>query len=123
MSTHYMHPQYTAKAIAKKIKISHKKLTWVANLIKGMSVSDALTQLQFCRKRVAINEVYKCLQSAIANAENNKGLDIDNLFVRESTVGQSMRLKRISFRARGRANTIQKRYSDLRILLEERQEV
>ena len=86
-----------------------------------MKVSDALIQLTFSPKRIAL-DVKKCLQSAIANAENNFGLDIDKLIVAEAYVGKSIVMKRMRPRARGRAARILKPFSKLTILLKEIEE-
>ena len=111
-----------ATAVAKKLRISPRKLTLVANLIKGMRVDEALMQLTFCRKAIAI-EVKKCLQSAVANAENNFGYDIDSLFVASSVVGKALVMKRHMARAKGRAGRINKFFSNLYITVQEKEVV
>ena len=103
-----------AKASAKNLKTSVQKLNLVARMIRKMNVSDALVQLTFCSKRVAV-DVRKCLQSAIANAENNMGLDVDNLVVNSAIVGKSFVMKRIRARARGKSAGIKKPFSNLYI--------
>src|SRR5207248_11249772 len=90
-----------AKAVAKMLRVSPQKLNLVAGLIRGKKVASALADLEFSRKRIA-KDVRKCLQSAIANAENNHELDIDDLVVAEAHVGKAMVLKRFSARGRGR---------------------
>jgi large subunit ribosomal protein L22 len=107
-----------ANAVAKKLRVSPRKLTLVANLIKGMKVNEALITLTFCRKAIAL-QVKKCLQSAVANAENNFGYDIDNLIVSKSVVGKSFVMKRHIARAKGRAGKINKFFSNLYITVEE----
>jgi len=108
----------TANAIVKKLRISPRKLTLVANLIRGKSVQVALFDLTFCSKVIA-SQVKKCLQSAISNAENNFGLDIDNLIVSRSVVGNSHVLKRQMARAKGKSGRINKFFSNLYITVEE----
>lgn len=108
------------KAKLSSIKTSQQKLNLVAGLIRGASASDALTQLEFSKKAAA-RPVKKLLQSAIANAENNHNLDIDNLFVKEVNVGKGIIMKRFSARARGRAARIQKPFANITIILEEQE--
>lgn len=108
----------SARAIAKSIRVSPGKLNTVAKLIRNMKVSDAVVQLTFSKRRVA-KDVKSCLLSAIANAENNHNLDIDNLIVTEATVGKSLVMKRMMPRARGRASGIKKFFSNLYITVSE----
>ena len=89
-----------AKAIARNIRVSPQKLNLVAQLIRGKKVATALADLEFSRKRIA-RDVRKCLQSAIANAENNHDLDIDDLIVAQAHVGKGLVMKRFHARARG----------------------
>src|ERR1700761_6830068 len=91
-----------AKAVCRMLRVSPQKLNLVAQLIRGKAVEKALAELEFSRKRIAV-DVRKTLQSAIANAENNHGLDVDDLIVAEAFVGKAMVMKRFSPRARGRA--------------------
>ncbi|MDQ8726455.1 50S ribosomal protein L22 [Bradyrhizobium sp. LHD-71] len=105
-----------AKAIAKMLRISPQKLNLVAGLIRGKKVSSALADLQFSRKRVAV-DVKKCLESAIANAENNHDLDVDDLVVAEAFVGKAIVMKRFHARGRGRAGGILKPFSNLTIVV------
>jgi large subunit ribosomal protein L22 len=107
-----------ASAKNTSLRISPRKLGLIASLIRGLSVNDALIQLTFCKKRVT-NEVKKCLQSAIANAENNNNLDVDLLYVSEVLVGKALTLKRFSARARGRGARITKCFSNLKITVKE----
>ena len=107
-----------AKAVAKTLRISPQKLNLLAQLIRGKKVSTALAELEFSRKRIA-RDVRKCLESAIANAENNHDLDVDDLIVAEAHVGKSRVMKRFSPRARGRAGAILKPFSHLTIVVRE----
>ncbi len=110
-----------AYAKAKSIRTSGQKLNLVAKSIRGCNIKVAIDQLTFSKKRVA-REVLKVLNSAIANAENNFGLDIDKLVVSEAYVGKSIVMKRMRARARGRAARILKPFSKLTILLKEVEE-
>ena len=101
------------------IRTSQLKLANIARLIVNQKVNKAVDQLKFSNKRVSQN-VLKVLNSAIANAENNKQLDIDNLYVKEAYVGKSLSMKRFRPRAKGRAASILKPFSKLTIILEER---
>src|SRR5262249_32181208 len=105
-----------AKAVARNIRVSAQKLNLVAALIRGKAVATALADLQFSRKRIA-KDVRKCLESAIANAENNHDVDVDDLVVAEAHVGKGLVMKRFSPRARGRAGRIQKPFSHLTIVV------
>src|SRR5450432_2153686 len=104
-----------AKAVARMLRVSPQKLNLVAQLIRGKKVATALADLQFSNKRIA-REVKKCLESAIANAENNHELDVDDLIVAQAWVGKDMVLKRFSPRARGRAGRIEKPVSNITIV-------
>ena len=110
-----------ALAKAKSIRTSGQKLNLVAKSIRGCNIKVAIDQLTFSKKRVS-REVLKVLNSAIANAENNFGLDIDKLIVSEAYVGKSIVMKRMRPRARGRAARILKPFSKLTILLKEIEE-
>ncbi len=105
-----------AKAVARNIRVSAQKLNLVAALIRGKKVAAALADLQFSRKRIA-KDVRKCLESAIANAENNHDLDVDDLIVVQAHVGKGLVMKRFSPRARGRAGRIHKPFSHLTIVV------
>jgi large subunit ribosomal protein L22 len=107
-----------AKAITRNLRVSPQKLNLVAALIRGKKVSTALADLEFCRKRIA-GSVKKTLESAIANAENNHDLDVDDLVVAEAHVGKAMVLKRFHARARGRGARIEKPFSNLTIVVRE----
>ena len=110
-----------AYAKAKSIRTSGQKLNLVAKSIRGSNIKVAIDQLTFSKKRIS-REVLKVLNSAIANAENNFGLDIDKLVVSEAYVGKSLVMKRMRARARGRAARILKPFSKLTILLKEIEE-
>src|SRR5919199_4817680 len=105
-----------AKAVARMLRVSPQKLNLVAQLIRGRKASAALADLQFSRKRIAL-DVRKCLESAIANAENNHDLDVDDLIVAQAHVGKALVMKRFHPRARGRASRIEKPFSHLTIVV------
>ena len=111
-------PDNEAKAVAKMLRVSPQKLNLVAQLIRGKKVSSALADLEFSRKRIA-RDVRKCLESAIANAENNHDLDVDDLIVAEAYVGKALVMKRFHARGRGRASGIIKPFSNLTIVVRE----
>ncbi|HDR29625.1 50S ribosomal protein L22 [Rhodovulum sp.] len=103
-----------AMAKARMLRTSPQKLNLVAAMIRGKKVERALADLTFSKKRIA-EDVKKCLQSAIANAENNHNLDVDELIVAEAYVGKNLTLKRGQPRARGRFGKIVKPFSELTI--------
>ena len=105
-----------AKAVAKMLRVSPQKLNLLAQLIRGKKVAMALADLEFSRKRIA-KDVRKCLESAIANAENNHDLDVDELVVAEAHVGKALVLKRFHPRGRGRMGKILKPFSNLTIVV------
>ncbi len=107
-----------AKAVARMLRVSPQKLNLVAQLIRGKKVASALADLQFSQKRIA-QDVKKCLESAIANAENNHDLDVDDLVVAQAFVGKALVMKRFHARARGRASRIEKPFSNLTIIVRE----
>jgi large subunit ribosomal protein L22 len=107
-----------AKAVARMLRVSPQKLNLVAQLIRGKKVASVLADLQFSRKRIA-KDVRKCLQSAIANAENNHDLDVDDLVVAEAHVGKALVIKRFAARGRGRVGRIMKPFSNLTIVVRE----
>jgi large subunit ribosomal protein L22 len=111
-------PENEAKAVARMIRISPQKLNLVAQLIRGKKVASALADLEFSRKRIA-KDVRKCLESAIANAENNHDLDVDDLVVAEASVGKALVIKRFNSRGRGRMARILKPFSNLTIVVRE----
>tara|TARA_R110002072_G_scaffold96195_2_gene211717 strand:- start:6902 stop:7282 length:381 start_codon:yes stop_codon:yes gene_type:complete len=110
-----------ARAKLRMIRISAQKLNLVAASIRGKTAEKALAELEFSRKRISL-EVRKTLQSAIANAENNHGLDIDSLVVAEAYVGKNLVMKRFRARARGRSAKIMKPFSELTIVVREIEE-
>ena len=107
-----------AKATIRMLRVSPQKLNLLAQLIRGKKVSTALADLQFSNKRIS-TEVRKALESAIANAENNHELDVDDLVVAQAWVGKDMVMKRFSPRARGRAGRIEKPFSNITIIVRE----
>ena len=109
-------PDTDAKAVARMLRVSPQKLNLLAQLIRGKKVAMALADLQFSQKRIA-TEVKKCLESAIANAENNHDLDVDELVVHEAFVGKALVLKRFHPRGRGRMGKILKPFSNLTIVV------
>jgi large subunit ribosomal protein L22 len=111
-----------AKAIGRMIRVSPRKLNLVAQSIRGKRAEAALNELSFSPKRVA-SVVKKVLQSAIANAENNHDLDVDNLVVSHASVGKNLVMKRFHARARGRGAGIEKPFSQITIVVEELKEV
>ena len=110
-----------ARSYVKYIRTSPQKLNLVAQTIRGQKAEKALTDLQFSKRRVA-QDVLKALQSAVANAENNHGLDVDRLYVAEAYVGKSVLMKRFRARAKGRAARIVKPFSNLTVVVREREE-
>jgi large subunit ribosomal protein L22 len=111
------------EAVAKSnlLRVSPRKLNLVAGLIRNMKASDAIIQLSFMKKRIAI-DVKKCLLSAIANAENNHNLNVDNLYIAEALVGKALVMKRMHARARGKSGKIEKFFSNLSIKVRESEE-
>ena len=107
-----------AQAVLRTVRVSPQKLNLVAQLIRGKKASVALAELEFSRKRISA-QVRKTLQSAIANAENNHDLDVDNLVVAEAHVGKSLVMKRFSPRARGLVGRILKPFSHLTVVVRE----
>ena len=104
------------------IRVSALKLANIARSIVNKSANNAVNQLKFSNKRIS-NNVLKVLNAAIANAENNKQLDIDNLYIKEAFVGKSLSMKRFRPRAKGRAASILKPFSKLTIIVEERSNI
>jgi large subunit ribosomal protein L22 len=109
-----------ARAYAKFVRSSPRKLNLVAEMIRGKTAAKALVDLDFCPRRVA-KEVKKVLMSAVANAENNHNLDVDRLIVAEATVGRQMVMPLYGPRARGRAGGLEKWFSNLTIVVREQQ--
>ena len=107
------------KAINKKVRSSARKVNLLLKNIRGKKVDIAIRDLSFARQRIAF-DIKKTVQSAIANAENNYQYDIDNLYITEAYVGKSVVLKRFRARAKGRASSIKKPYSNITIVLSEK---
>jgi len=105
-----------AKAVTRLIRVSPQKLNLVAAMIRGKKVDQALADLEFSRKRIA-QDVLKCVKSAVANAENNHGLDVDELVVAEAHVGKNIVMKRFHARGRGRASGIEKPFSQITVIV------
>ena len=114
-------PDNEVRAMARSLRTSSQKLNLVAEQIRGKPVAKALSELTFSKRRIAV-DVKKLLESAIANAENNHQLDVDSLVVSEAFVGKSLTMKRWRPRARGRVGKIIKPFSNLTIIVREREE-
>ena len=114
-------PENEAKAVAKNLRVSPQKLNLVAGLIRGKKVDTALADLEFSRKRIA-QDVRKCVMSAVANAENNHGLDVNELVVAEAYVGKNLVMKRFHARGRGRSGKIVKPFSQITVVVREVEE-
>ena len=110
-----------AKAVAKNLRISPQKLNLLAQMIRGKRVDTALADLEFSRKRIA-RDVRKCVMSAVANAENNHGLDVNDLVVKEAYVGKNLVLTRFHARGRGRMSPIEKPFAQLTVVVKAQQE-
>lgn len=110
-----------AKAVLRNLRVSPQKLNLVAAMIRGKKADRALADLTFSHRRIA-QDVKKALQSAIANAENNHALDVDRLYVAEAFVGKGLVMKRWRARARGRVGRIKKPFSELTLVVREREE-
>jgi large subunit ribosomal protein L22 len=111
-----------AKVVLNRLRVSPQKLNLVAQMIRGLPVNQALTQLTFSSRRIA-GDVKKALQSAIANAEHNHQLDVDSLIVSEAWVGKNMVMKRFHARGRGRGARILKPFSNITIVVREVEEL
>jgi len=107
-----------AQAVAKNLRVSPQKLNLVAQMIRGKKVDSALAELEFSRKRIAI-DVRKCVMSAVANAENNHGLDVNDLVVAEAWVGKNLVMKRFHARGRGKGARIFKPFSQITVVVRE----
>src|SRR5580693_7267165 len=112
---------HQATAIGRNIRVSPRKLNLVAQSIRGKKVEAALNELTFSPKRIA-KAVKKVLQSAIANAENNHDLDVDDLVVKEASVGKNLVMKRFHARARGRGARVERPFAQVTIVVEEKRE-
>jgi len=111
----------TVKAVYRNLRSSPRKINDILRSIRGKKADVALRNLQFSEKRIS-KEISKTIKSAVANAENNNQLDIDNLFIKEAYVGKGMVMKRYRPRARGRAGEIKKPFSNLTIIVSEKKE-
>ena len=111
-------PDNEALAIAKNLRVSPQKLNLVAGLIRGKKINAAIADLEFSKKRIAI-DVKKCVMSAVANAENNHGLDVDDLIVAEAWVGKNLVMKRFQARGRGRSGKVIKPFSQITVVVRE----
>ena len=114
-----MQKNNTVKAINKNVRSSQRKISLVLDHIRGKKVGIVLKDLEFIRKKIS-HDISKTVKSALANAENNKQYDIDNLFIKEAYVGKSLVMKRFRPRAKGRASPIKKPFSRITIVLEEK---
>jgi large subunit ribosomal protein L22 len=110
-----------ASAYARALKVSARKLNLVAQMIRGKNAAVALNELSFSPRRIA-RDVKKVLQAAIANAENNHQLDVDRLYVKEASVGRAFAMRRFHARGRGRAAGVDKYFSNLTVVVREREE-
>jgi large subunit ribosomal protein L22 len=108
-----------AKAVARNLRVSPQKLNLLAQLIRGKKVETALADLEFSRKRIA-KDVRKCVMSAVANAENNHGLDVNDLIVSQAYVGKNLVIRRFHARGRGRMSAIQKPFAQLTVVVKEK---
>jgi large subunit ribosomal protein L22 len=107
-----------AKSVSRNLRVSPQKLNLVAALIRGKKVPQALADLEFSRKRIA-KDVRKCVMAAVANAENNHNLDVDDLVVAEAYVGRNLVIKRFHARGRGRSSRIMKPFSQITVVVRE----
>ncbi|MGO4683827.1 50S ribosomal protein L22 [Hyphomicrobium sp. 2TAF46] len=114
-------PDTEAQAVVKSLRISPQKLNLVAGLIRGKKVDQALAVLEFSEKRIA-GDVRKCVMSAVANAENNHSLDVNDLIVAEAFVGKNLVMKRFHARGRGRGASILKPFSQLTVIVRQVEE-
>jgi large subunit ribosomal protein L22 len=110
-----------ARAVTRNLRVSPRKLDLVAGLIRGKKVDAALADLEFSRKRIA-QDVKKCVMSAVANAENNHGLDVNDLVVSQAWVGKNLVMKRFAARGRGRASSITKPFSQITVIVRQTDE-
>ncbi|MGE0852179.1 MAG: 50S ribosomal protein L22 [Hyphomicrobiaceae bacterium] len=110
-----------AQAVVKNLRVSPQKLNLLAQMIRGKKVDTALADLEFSRKRIA-GDVRKCLMSAVANAENNHGLDVNDLVVKEAYVGKNLVITRFHARGRGRMSPIEKPFAQLTVVVKAQEE-
>jgi large subunit ribosomal protein L22 len=114
-------PEDEAKAVARNLRVSPQKLNLVAQMIRGKKVETALADLEFSRKRIA-KDVRKCVMSAVANAENNHGLSVDELVVKEAYVGKNLVITRFHARGRGRMSPIEKKFAQITVVVKAQEE-
>jgi large subunit ribosomal protein L22 len=105
-----------AQAVVRNLRVSPRKLNLLAQMIRGKKVDVALADLEFSRKRIA-NDVRKCVMSAVANAENNHGLDVNELVVSQAYVGKNLTITRFHARGRGRMSPIEKPFAQLTVVV------
>jgi large subunit ribosomal protein L22 len=110
-----------AQAVVRNLRVSPQKLNLLAQMIRGKKVDTALADLAFSRKRIA-EDVRKCVMSAVANAENNHNLDVNDLIVSQAYVGKNLTIRRFHARGRGRMNPIEKPFSQLTVVVKAQQE-
>jgi len=110
-----------AQAVARNLRVSPRKLNLLAQLIRGKKVDVALAELEFSRKRIA-GDVRKCVMSAVANAENNHGLDVNELVVSQAYVGKNLTITRFHARGRGRMSPIEKPFAQLTVVVKAQEE-
>ena len=108
-----------AKAVTRSLRVSPQNLNLVAAMIRGKRVDKAIAELEFSRKRIA-QDVRKCVMSAVANAENNHGLDVNDLIVAEAWVGKNLVMKRFHARGRGKSSRIMKPFSQITVIVREK---
>ena len=111
-------PENEAKAVVRNLRVSPQKLNLLAQMIRGKKVDTALADLEFSRKRIA-KDVRKCVMSAVANAENNHQLDVNDLVVAQAHVGKNMVMRRFHARGRGKMSPIEKPFSQLTVVVKE----
>jgi large subunit ribosomal protein L22 len=114
-------PENEAKAVVRNLRVSPQKLNLLAQMIRGKKVDTALADLEFSRKRIA-KDVRKCVMSAVANAENNHGLDVNDLVVKEAYVGKNLVITRFHARGRGRMSPIEKPFAQLTVVVKAQEE-
>jgi large subunit ribosomal protein L22 len=114
-------PDTAAKAVSSNLRVSPQKLNLVAQMIRGKKVDTAIAELEFSRKRIA-QDVKKCVRSAVANAENNHGLDPDDLIIAEAFVGKKLVMRRFHARGRGKSSSIEKPFSMLTVIVKAKPE-
>jgi large subunit ribosomal protein L22 len=110
-----------AQAVVRNLRVSPRKLNLLAQLIRGKKVDTALADLAFSRKRIA-EDVRKCVMSAVANAENNHNLDVNDLIVSQAYVGKNLTIRRFHARGRGRMSPIEKPFAQLTVVVKAEQE-